>query len=159
MKRIENFLYNDIVLYSKGWFSSKEDIVWKDLAYFFSKIYAFPPKNESEVALLMLMVLGKTIYINIKWLNFELTIKHISLDYKSPRINFYSPSITINQYNNSGYQFTFEIFIFGYTYRKGLFRLKDREVMPTDNTYGFVDESWFEQFRRNDAENLRNAIY
>ena len=59
MKKIENFLYNDIVLYSKGWFCSKEDIVWKDLSYFFSKIYAFPPKTESEVALLMLMVLGK----------------------------------------------------------------------------------------------------
>lgn len=102
--------------------------------------------------------LGKTIYINIKWLNFELTIKHISLDYKSPRINFYSPSITINQYNNSGYLFTFEIFIFGYTYRKGLFRLKDREVMPTDNTYGFVDESWFEQFRRKDTENISTKI-
>jgi hypothetical protein len=59
MKRIENFLYNDIVLYSKGWFCSKENITWKDLAYFFSKIYAFPPKNESEVALLMLLVLEK----------------------------------------------------------------------------------------------------
>ena len=59
MKCIENFLYNDIVLYSKGWFCSKEDIIWKDLAYFFSKIYAFPPKTESEVALLMLLVLGK----------------------------------------------------------------------------------------------------
>lgn len=59
MKRIENFLYNDIVLYSKGWFHSKENIVWKDLAYFFSKIYAFPPKTESEVALLMLLVLEK----------------------------------------------------------------------------------------------------
>lgn len=59
MKRIENFLYNDIVLYSKGWYRSKENIVWKDLAYFFSKIYAFPPKNESEVAMLMLLVLEK----------------------------------------------------------------------------------------------------
>lgn len=59
MKKIENFIYNDIVLYSKGWFSSKEDIAWKDLGYFFSKIYAFPPKTESEVALLMLLVLEK----------------------------------------------------------------------------------------------------
>ena len=59
MKRIENFMYNDIVLYSKGWFRSKEDIVWKDLAYFFYKIYGFPPKTESEVALLMLLVLEK----------------------------------------------------------------------------------------------------
>ena len=58
MKRIENFLYNDIVLYSKGWYRSKENIVWKDLAYFFSKIY-FPPKSESEVSLLMLLVLEK----------------------------------------------------------------------------------------------------
>lgn len=59
MKRIENFLYADIVLYAKGWYRSKENIVWKDLAYFFSKIYAFPPKNESEVAMLMLLVLEK----------------------------------------------------------------------------------------------------
>ena len=59
MKRIENFLYNDIVLYSKGWYHSKENIVWKALAYFFSKIYAFPPENESRVALLMLLVLEK----------------------------------------------------------------------------------------------------
>lgn len=59
MKRIENFLYNDIVLYSKGWYRSKENIVWKDLAYFFSQIYAFPLKTESEVSLLMLLVLEK----------------------------------------------------------------------------------------------------
>lgn len=59
MKRIENFLYNDIVLYSKRWFVSKEDIVWKDLAYFFSEIFIFPPKTESDVALLMLIVLEK----------------------------------------------------------------------------------------------------
>lgn len=59
MKKIENFLYNDIVLYSKGWFCSKEGIVWKDLVYFFSEIFAFPPKTESEVALLMLIVLEK----------------------------------------------------------------------------------------------------
>lgn len=58
MEKIENFLYNDIVLYSKGWFCSKENITWKDLAYFFSKIY-YPPKTESEVALLMLLVLEK----------------------------------------------------------------------------------------------------
>ncbi len=48
----------------------------------------------------------------------------------------------------------FEICIFGYTYRKGLFGLKDRDVEPTDNTYGFVDISWFEQFRKNDNGDL-----
>ncbi len=40
------------------------------------------------------------------------------------------------------------------SYRRGLFRLKDREVMPTDNTSGFVDESWFEQFRKNENGDL-----
>lgn len=59
MKKIENFLYNDIVLYSKGWYRSKENIVWKDLAYFFSQIYAISPKTESEISLLMLLVLEK----------------------------------------------------------------------------------------------------
>ena len=98
--------------------------------------------------------LGKTIYITIDWLNFELTIKHLSNDYNAKRIYFDTPSITINQYINSGYQFIFEIFIFGYTYRKGLFRLKDRDVEPTDNTYGFVDTSWFDQFRKNDNGDL-----
>lgn len=102
--------------------------------------------------------LGKTIYITIDWLNFELTIKHLSNDYNAKRIYFGTPSITINQYIKSGYQFILEIFIFGYTYRKGLFRLKDRAVEPTDNTYGFVDTSWFEQFRRNDTENLSTKI-
>ena len=98
--------------------------------------------------------LGKTIYITIDWLNFELTIKHISNDYNAKHIYFGTPSITINQYRKSGYQFILEIFIFGYTYRKGLFRLKDRDVEPTDNTYGFVDTSWFEQFRKNDNGDL-----
>lgn len=98
--------------------------------------------------------LGKTIYITIDWLNFELTIKHLSNDYNAKRIYLGTPSITINQYIKSGYQFIFEIFIFGYTYRKGLFRLKDRDVEPTDNTHGFVDISWFEQFRENDNGDL-----
>ena len=102
--------------------------------------------------------LGKTIYITIDWLNFELTIKHLSNDYNAKRIYFGTPSITINQYIRSGYLFIFEIFIFGYTYRKGLFRLKDRDVEPTDNTYGFVDTSWFEQFRKNDNGDLTENL-
>ncbi len=99
-------------------------------------------------------ILGKTIYITIHWLNFELTIKHLSNDYNAKRMYFGTPSITINQYIKSGYRFIFEICIFDYTYRKGLFRLKDRDVEPTDNTYGFVDTSWFEQFRKNDNGDL-----
>ena len=37
--------------------------------------------------------------------------------------------------------------MFGYTYRKGLFRITDRDVQPTDNTNGFVSSGWFFQFR------------
>ena len=55
---IENFVYNDIVLYAKGWYVKDGDIV-KDLSYLFSKIYAYTPKTENEVAHYMLRVLDK----------------------------------------------------------------------------------------------------
>lgn len=55
--------------------------------------------------------------------------------------------MTLNSYLNSGYLVSFEIYMFGYTYRKGLFRIKDRDVQPTDNTNGFVTSGWFLQFR------------
>ena len=65
MKRIENFLYNDIVLYAKGWYRSKGNETWKDLAYFFGEIYAWTPQCESEVSLLMLKILEK-LYIEFE---------------------------------------------------------------------------------------------
>lgn len=58
MKRIENFVFNDIVLYSKHWYKHSEDICG-DLAYLFSKIYAWTPKTEEEVAHFMLRAIDK----------------------------------------------------------------------------------------------------
>lgn len=61
MKRIENFLYNDIVLYSKGWYerTDGEDGIIKDLSYLFSKINTWAPKNEKEVAHFMMRAIDK----------------------------------------------------------------------------------------------------
>lgn len=55
---IENFVFNDIVLYAKGWYKKSGDIV-KDLGYLFSKIYAWEPTTEAEISAFMLMVLDK----------------------------------------------------------------------------------------------------
>lgn len=54
---ITNFIFNDIVLYSKGWY--KRGNIVDDLSYLFGKIYAWAPKNESEVASMMLRVIDK----------------------------------------------------------------------------------------------------
>lgn len=58
---ITDYLYNDVILYAKGWYERK-DIV-EDLSYLFSRIYGWNP-NESDseqattvVANYMLMVL------------------------------------------------------------------------------------------------------
>ena len=58
MERIENFVFNDIVLYAKGWYQGTENLC-EDLGYFFSKVYGWTPKNEDEVSILMLRVLDK----------------------------------------------------------------------------------------------------
>lgn len=90
--------------------------------------------------------LGKSIWLSFSWLNFQLTIKHISCDYKASVRSLYTPSITLHSYPNSGYLLSFEICMFSYAYRKGLFRLKDRDIQPADNTNGFVPSGWFSQF-------------
>lgn len=54
---IENFTFNDIVLYSKRWYK-KTDLV-SDLGYIFSNIYGWTPKTEEEVARLMLIAIDK----------------------------------------------------------------------------------------------------
>lgn len=57
---IENFIYNDIVLYCKGWYQTpKGDTILDDLGYLFSKIYAWTPKTEEEIAHFMMRVLDK----------------------------------------------------------------------------------------------------
>lgn len=52
---IENFVFNDVVLYSKGWYK-KTDLV-SDLGYIFSTIYTWTPETEEEVARFMLMAI------------------------------------------------------------------------------------------------------
>ncbi len=92
------------------------------------------------------ITLGKSIWLSFSWFNFQLTIKHISCDYKASVWSLYTPSVTLHCYPNSGYLLSFEVCMFGYAYRKGLFRIKNREIQPTDNTNGFVPSGWFLQF-------------
>ena len=93
------------------------------------------------------ITLGKSIYISVHWLNFYLTLKHISTDYKAWYWGFCFPSMTINHYPESAYAYTFEINAFGYMYRKGLFKDKNKKEKPWDNTGEFVHSSWLAQFR------------
>lgn len=92
------------------------------------------------------IALGKSIWLSFSWLNFQLGIRHISCDYKASVWSLFTPSVTLHSYPNGGYLVSFEICMFGYTYRKGLFRIKDRGIQPTDNTNGFVPSEWFLQF-------------
>jgi hypothetical protein len=55
---ITNFVYNDIVLYAKGWYE-KSDNISNDLGYLFSKIYAWTPESDEEVAHFMLLTIDK----------------------------------------------------------------------------------------------------
>ncbi|MBP5722076.1 MAG: hypothetical protein J6X18_00630 [Bacteroidales bacterium] len=55
---ITNFTFNDIVLYSKGWYERSENIL-EDLGYLFSKIYGWTPTTEDEVANFMLITIDE----------------------------------------------------------------------------------------------------
>lgn len=57
MKPIENFTYNDIVLYAKGWYEKTD--LYEDLGYLLSKIYGWTPKRDDELAHFMLDVLER----------------------------------------------------------------------------------------------------
>lgn len=103
--------------------------------------------------------LGKSIWLSFSWLNFQLTIKHISYDYKASVRSLYTPSITLHSYPNSGYLLSFEICMFGYVYRKGLIRIKDRDIQPTDNTNGFVPSGWFLQFGNSTVDDFLKDLY
>ena len=65
--------------------------------------------------------------------------------------------MTLYEYPQSAYRYNFEICAFGYFYRKGLLRNKDKEPNPYDNTPGFVHSSWVNQFRKkSDDDVIRN---
>ena len=49
--------------------------------------------------------------------------------------------------------------MFGYTYRKGLFKRKDKEIQPTDNTDGFVPSGWFLQFRNSMSDDFLKDLH
>lgn len=104
------------------------------------------------------ITLGKSIWLSFSWLNFQLTIKHISCDYKTSVWSIYTPSVTLHSYPNSGYLLSFEICMFGYVYRKGLFRRKDKDIQLTDNTDGFVPSGWFLQFGNPMANDFLNDL-
>lgn len=55
---IKNFRYNDIVLYSKGWYKRSDDIC-EDLGYLFRKIYGWTPTRPDEVADFMLTAVDR----------------------------------------------------------------------------------------------------
>ena len=55
--KIENFTFNDIVLYSKGWYQSSEGDMIDDLSYIFKNIYNVCSPNEKEVSHFMLRAL------------------------------------------------------------------------------------------------------
>lgn len=101
------------------------------------------------------ITIGKSVYISVHWLNFYLTLKHISTDYKAKCWSFYFPSMTLNQYPDSAYAYTFDINAFGYMYRKGLFKDKNKEAKPWDNTGKFVHLSWLAQFRPMDFDFMK----
>lgn len=57
MKQIVDFIYNDIVLYAKGWYEKID--LYEDLGYLLSKIYGCTPKREDELAYFMLDILER----------------------------------------------------------------------------------------------------
>lgn len=57
---IENFIFNDIILYCKGWYQTpKGDTMLDDLGYLFSKVYAWTPNTEEAIAYFMIIVLDR----------------------------------------------------------------------------------------------------
>jgi hypothetical protein len=56
MEKIKDYTFNDIILYSKGWYKGTGNIC-EDLGYFFSKIYWVSDYNEGTIAMRMLHLL------------------------------------------------------------------------------------------------------
>lgn len=53
---IENFKYNDIVLYAKGWLEHKGNTTCEDLAYLLGQMYGWSSTSDDELSLMMLCV-------------------------------------------------------------------------------------------------------
>lgn len=77
---VKNFIFNDIVLYAKGWYQRSENIV-DDLAYLFEQIYGWVTADEGEIALRMLRVLD-SLYkaMDLKQENYGMFNSHFLLE-------------------------------------------------------------------------------
>lgn len=53
---IENFKYNDIVLYAKGWLEHKGNDTCEDLAYLLGQMYGWSSTPDDEISMMMLRV-------------------------------------------------------------------------------------------------------
>ena len=83
---IKDFVFNDIVLYCKGWYQSPDgDTILDDLGYLFGEIYAWTPKTEEEVAHFMMKVLDKLYEEQDRKFNSESLMDSFSGFYKQVR--------------------------------------------------------------------------
>lgn len=119
---IENWTYNDIVLYSKGWYKSHGNMV-EDLAYLFSKIYGWTPTTEEEVARMMLRVIDKL--YEAKEVKFSAGSYMKSFEYLFNEINH-----KVRFYNKSYSLATIEICL------SILFELENTEIKLNPPHYG-----------------------
>ena len=99
--------------------------------------------------------LGKSWNVSLKWLNFELEVKHISTDLNNTNIFIHTPYVTLTSYMRSAYHLTLDLCWLGYTYRRGVWIKDGEEPRPTDNTPGLVTSEWFAQFRK-DSDPMAN---
>lgn len=119
---IKNFVYNDIVLYAKGWYQSKDGDIIKDLGYLFSKIYAYTARTEYEVARYMLRVLD-SLY----------TEKKIAFNGES--LYSYTGFFNRIEMDSIVYKVSFDMAIILYV-KSVLFDLKNDEIILNPPHYG-----------------------
>lgn len=96
---IENFIFNDIVLYCKGWYQTpKGDTMLDDLGYLFSKIYGWTPKTEQEIANFMLRVLDEVVVkLNVPANSYKFYTSHaLFIDEVRRRMIIYEQSMDMS---------------------------------------------------------------
>lgn len=85
---IKNFIFNDIILYCKGWYETPEgDTMLDDLGYLFGEIYAWKPKTEEEIADFMMRVLDKLYDEQEKKFDYESYMQNYSGFHRQVRRN------------------------------------------------------------------------
>lgn len=97
-------------------------------------------------------------YLKISILCFNITLWIILKTIKFPNNYFNTPSITLEEFTKeSPYKYKFEIYAFGYVYRKSFCRNKEiiDFIDGLYNTPEFVKSGWFNQFIESDY-NIEN---